>query len=92
LVRFGIRATFGASACENIEIEQTGSFIGRAVIVFCGARHRPAITIESSRPCRPRRFYAATFFLPLPRRFHERNFEPGWEQQKALENDAFSRA
>ena len=53
---------------------------------------RPAITIESSRPLRPRRFYAATFLLPLPRRFHERNFRPNWEQQKALENDAFSRA
>jgi hypothetical protein len=25
-------------------------------------------------------------------RFHERNFQPNWEQQKALENDAFSRA
>ncbi|HVQ71744.1 MAG TPA: hypothetical protein VMT08_30005 [Bradyrhizobium sp.] len=25
-------------------------------------------------------------------RFHERNFQADWEQQKALENDAFSRA
>jgi hypothetical protein len=43
-------------------------------------------------PLPPRRFYAATFILLLPRRFHERNFEPDWEQQKALENNAFSRA
>jgi hypothetical protein len=44
--------------------------------VSCGARHRPAITIESSRPFRPRRFYASTFLLPLPRHFHQRNFKP----------------
>src|SRR5712664_3266619 len=50
------------------------------------------ITIESLHRSKPRRFYAATFLLPLPWRFHERNFEPDREQQKALENEAFSRA
>jgi hypothetical protein len=35
----------------------------------------------------------ADFTLQLSScRFHERNFEPDLEQQKALENDAFSRA
>ena len=52
----------------------------------CGARHRLAITIESSRA---RRFYAATFLLPLPRRFHERNFEPDLEQQKPSKTKRF---
>jgi hypothetical protein len=50
------------------------------------------ITIESLRRAQPRRSYAATFLPPLPRRFHERNFELKFRQQKALENEAFSRA
>jgi site-specific DNA recombinase len=50
------------------------------------------ITIESSRRTQLRRFHAATFLLPLPRRFHERNLEPKSGQQKALENYVFSRA
>jgi len=40
----------------------------------------------------PRRFYAATSVLPLPRRFHAQNFHLNSGQQKALENDALSRA
>jgi hypothetical protein len=50
------------------------------------ARSGPLITIESSHRGQPRRFYAATFLPPLPRRFHERNFRPKSGQQKALEN------
>jgi hypothetical protein len=38
-----------------------------------GARKTPSITIESLRRGQPRRFYAATFLLPRPRRFHERS-------------------
>ena len=57
-----------------------------------GARKTPSITIESLRRGQPRRFYAATFLLPLPRRFHERKFASKYGQQKALENDIFSRA
>jgi hypothetical protein len=54
-----------------------------------GCDNGSLITIESSRA---RRLYAATVLPPLPRRFHERNFGPNSEPQKALENDAFSRA
>jgi hypothetical protein len=50
------------------------------------------ITIESLRRGQPRRFHAAIFLLPLPRRFHERIFRSKAEQQKALENNMFSRA
>jgi hypothetical protein len=50
------------------------------------------ITIESLRRGLPHRFHAATFLLPLPRRFHERIFGSKAEQQKALENDVFSSA
>jgi putative SOS response-associated peptidase YedK len=39
--------------------------------VNCAARHRPTI-IESSRPVRPRRLYAATFLLP----FHDASLKP----------------
>jgi hypothetical protein len=53
---------------------------------------RPPITIESLQRAQARRFCAATFFLPLPRRFHERYFELKFRQQKALENSMFSRA
>jgi len=56
------------------------------------ARSGPLITIESLRRAQSRRSYAATFLLPLPRRFHERNFGPKFGQQKVLENDVFSRA
>src|SRR6266566_2097240 len=51
-----------------------------------------SITIESFLRTQPRRFYAATFLLPLPRRFHEQNFGPKSGRQKALENITFSRA
>jgi hypothetical protein len=44
------------------------------------------ITIESLRRAQPRRTYAATFLLPLPRRFHERNFGSKFEQQRAIKN------
>jgi len=38
-------------------------------------------------------FAVADFTLRLSFwRFHEPNFQPNWEQQKALENDALSRA
>jgi hypothetical protein len=57
-----------------------------------GARTMRLITIESLRRGQPRRFHAATFLLPLPRRFHERNFGPKSAQQKAIENDVFSMA
>jgi hypothetical protein len=50
------------------------------------------ITIESSRRTQLRRFHAATFLLPLPRHFHERNLKPKSGQQKALENGVISRA
>ena len=40
----------------------------------CGAR-LVSIAIESCR-VRPSRFYASAFLLLLPRRFHERIFEP----------------
>jgi hypothetical protein len=53
---------------------------------------RPPITIESLHRSQPGRLYAATFLLPLPRRFHERHFRLRFGQQKALENNAFSRA
>jgi hypothetical protein len=56
------------------------------------ARTTPLITIESFRHVQPRRFYAATFLVLLPRRFHERNFAPKSRQQKNLENIMFSRA
>jgi hypothetical protein len=56
------------------------------------ARSSFSITIKSLRRGQSRRFYAATFLLPLPRRFHERNFGPEFGQQKALENGVFSRA
>jgi hypothetical protein len=57
-----------------------------------GARTTRLITIESLRRGQLRRFHAATFLLPLPRRFHERNFGPKSAQQKAIENDVFSMA
>jgi hypothetical protein len=34
-------------------------------------------------PLPPSPIYAATFLLPLPRRFHERNLQPNSEQQKS---------
>jgi hypothetical protein len=53
---------------------------------------RRLITIESLRRAQPRRSYAATSFPPLPRRFHDRNFELKFRQQKTLKNKTFSRA
>ncbi|MGY4282387.1 hypothetical protein ACVWXO_001607 [Bradyrhizobium sp. LM2.7] len=60
--------------------------------VDAGVGYEQMITIESLRRAELRRFDAATFLLPLPRRFHERNFRLKSGQQKALENEAFSRA
>jgi|SRR5450631_731369 hypothetical protein len=55
-----------------------------------GARTTRLITIESLRRGQPRRFHAATFLLPLPRRFRDRNFGPKSAQQKDIENDVVS--
>jgi hypothetical protein len=50
----------------------------RTTVTTCiAALDLSAITIESSLL---RRFYAATFLLPLPRRFHEQNLRPNSEQ------------
>jgi hypothetical protein len=100
--RRGISATPREASSDPFcyVVYRRGSVAGAAKIVNGHANRdltlwrspSTAITIESSRPLRPRRFHAATFLLPLPRRFHERKFGLKSAQQKALENCAFSRA
>jgi hypothetical protein len=84
------------SACypENVRVQIRSLTVKRAQSVQgvdAGVGYEQMITIESLRRAELRRFDAATFLLPLPRRFHERNFGPKSRQQKALENIIFSR-
>ena len=56
-------------------VGQAGGAKGiRTAGTICPCLNGPSITIESLRRASHRRFYAAAFLLPLPRRFHERNF------------------
>jgi len=54
--------------------------------VLCTTDHNRVIKPHATPPI----FFGD--FLPLPRRYHERNFASKSGQQKALENITFSRA
>jgi hypothetical protein len=82
-------------------------FLGELLSILCNRHFAPATALldRSARSAMRYRSQlshraarnSADFTLrlssgPLPRRFHERNFGPKSKQQKAIENETFSRA